>query len=82
MIQPKWVVLDAIPHNDYTIELSFADGTRGSYDAKPLLRDRFFSELESLPLFLTGHVECGTVVWDNDLDIAPEHLYEQCIPCA
>jgi len=23
---------------------------------------------------------CGTVVWSDDIDIAPEHLYEESLP--
>ncbi len=26
--------------------------------------------------FMKAKVECGTVVWNDELDIAPEHLYE------
>ena len=78
MTQPHWVVLQATPRNDYTIDLQFADGTHGVFDLRPLLDDTYYSALASLPLFLSGHAECGTVVWDNDLDIAPEFLYDQC----
>ncbi len=30
--------------------------------------------------FLTAKADCGTVVWDDDIDIAPEHLYESSTP--
>ena len=76
MTQPKWVVQQATPRDDYTIDLQFADGTRGVFDLSPFLDDAYYSALTSLPMFLSGHAECGTVVWDNDLDIAPEFLYE------
>ena len=78
MTQPKWVVLVATPRDDDTIDLRFADGTHGVFDLQPLLNDTYYSTLALLPLFLNGHVECGTVVWDNDIDIAPELLYEKC----
>jgi hypothetical protein len=26
--------------------------------------------------FLQAKAECGTVVWNDDIDIDPEHLYE------
>ena len=31
---------------------------------------------KNLSFFLCAKAECGTVVWDDDVDIAPEHLYE------
>jgi len=77
MKQPNWVVLEAIPKGDYTIDLLFADGQRRVYDATSLLDEPYFSPLSSLPFFLTASVECGTVVWGDELDIAPETLYRE-----
>ena len=31
-------------------------------------------------LFMKAKVECGTAVWTDDIDIAPEHLYECSVP--
>lgn len=76
---PKWVVREAIPHDDYTIDLVFADGQHKVYDATPLLEESFYSSLRQLPRFLAARVECGTVVWDDDVDIAPEGLYEDSV---
>lgn len=78
MPQPNWVVLEATPHSDYTLDLVFADGMRGVFDLRPLLADRYYAPLSQLPLFMTARAECGTVVWDEDRDIAPELLYENC----
>lgn len=75
MKQPNWVVIEAFPRDDYAIDLLFADGRRGVYDASPLLDEPFYGALSSLPFFMTASVECGTVVWGDDLDIAPEVLY-------
>lgn len=78
MSQPNWVVLEATPHSDYTLDLVFADGMRGVFDLRPLLADRYYAPLSQLSLFMTARAECGTVVWDEDRDIAPELLYENC----
>ena len=59
-------------------DLVFADGMRGVFDLRPLLADRYYAPLSQLPLFMTARAECGTVVWDEDRDIAPELLYENC----
>ena len=77
MAVPEWVVREAAPHEDYTIELVFADGQHRVFDAAPLLEESFYKPLRQLPRFLSARVECGTVVWDDVLDIAPETLYER-----
>ena len=77
MNQPDWVVIEASPKENYTIEILFADGQRKIFDASPLLAEPFYSPLASLPLFMTASAECGTVVWGDELDIAPETLYHQ-----
>ena len=80
MREPNWVVKSAKPRADYTIELEFADGKQGVFDARPLLEHAIFAPLKALPFFMMAHVEYDTVVWNDDLDIAPESLYEQCVP--
>lgn len=79
MSTPKWVVRQATAHSDYTIDLVFEDGQRKTFDATPLLEDSFFAPLRQLPRFLAARVECGTVVWGDDIDMAPESLYEQSV---
>ncbi len=73
---PKWVVKDVKANNDYTLLITFADGERKIYDARPLLKKPIYASLKNLPFFLSAKAECGTVVWSDDVDIAPEHLYE------
>ncbi len=71
-----FTVLSVTPNKDYTLLLAFADGTKRLYDAKPLLEKPIYADLKSLPFFLSAKAEYGTVVWSNDIDIAPESLYE------
>lgn len=77
---PEWVVKDVHPKKDYTLLLTFADGEKKVYDARPLLKKAIYAQLKSLPFFLSAKAECGTVVWSDDVDIAPEHLYECSVP--
>lgn len=77
---PEWVVKDVHPKDDYTLLLTFADGEKKVYDARPLLKKAIYAQLKSLPFFLSAKAECGTVVWSDDVDIAPEHLYECSVP--
>lgn len=76
--KPKWVVVEAAPRKDFSIELRFADGKRGLFDMSPLLKEDYYRALSVPAVFMTAHAECGTVVWDNDMDVAPELLYERC----
>ena len=54
MEQPNWVVVEATPWEDHTIDLLSADGQRKAYDAAPLLGIPFYSPLSSQPFFLTA----------------------------
>lgn len=35
-----------------------------------------YSSLRNIGFFMKAKASCGTVIWDDDIDIAPEHLYE------
>lgn len=76
MKSPAWVVRAVQPREDYTLLLTFADGTERVYNARPLLDKAIYAQLKNLAFFLSAKAECGTVVWNDDIDIAPEHLYE------
>lgn len=76
MKTPVWVVREVQPREDYTLLLTFADGAKKIYNARPLLEKEIYSQLRSPTFFLGAKAECGTVVWNDDVDIAPEHLYE------
>lgn len=80
MKNPIWTVTAVRPRQDYTLLLTFADGENRIYDAQPLLNKAIYASLKNLAFFLTAKAECGTVVWNDDVDIAPEHLYECSVP--
>lgn len=80
MKTPVWVVKEVQPQADYTLLLTFADGKRKVYNARPLLDKAIYAQLKSLAFFLKAKANCGTVVWNDDIDIAPEHLYECSMP--
>ncbi len=80
MSRTEWNVMDVTARNDYTLLLTFQNGVKKVYDASFLLDKPIYSRLRSLPFFLSARAECGTVVWSDDVDIAPEHLYEYSVP--
>lgn len=76
MNTPAWIVKEVQPQSDYTLLITFANGARKIYNARPLLDKSMYAQLKNVAFFLKAKVDCGTVVWNNDIDIAPEHLYE------
>ena len=54
----------------------FFSGETKIYNARPLLQKEIYSSLNNLAFFMSARACCGTVVWNDDVDIAPEHLYE------
>jgi len=65
---------------DYTLKLTFSNGEQRLYDARPLLEYTLFAPLKNLPFFLMAYCDGSTVVWNDELDLAPESLYEKSIP--
>lgn len=80
MKDPAWVVKSVRAQPDYTLLLTFSGGETRLYDARPLLDKAIYAPLRNLAFFLRAKADCGTVVWDDDVDIAPEHLYERSVP--
>ena len=76
MKNPVWVVKDVAPQRDYTLLITFINGEKRIYNARPLLNKAIYSSLRNIGFFMKAKASCGTVIWDNDIDIAPEHLYE------
>lgn len=60
---------------NFELLLQFKDGSLKQFDVKPYLNLPAFKRLTSGGLFYKARVERGTVVWDEQLDLAPETLY-------
>lgn len=71
-----WIVTDVKANNDYTLILTFKDGKRKIYNALPLLEEVIYAPLKNLSFFLEVKVSGDSIAWNDDIDIAPEHLYE------
>lgn len=74
--QPNWVVVEAEPRGDYILLVTFVTGEQKTYDCKPLLDLGVFKRLKDPHVFNLAHAQYGSVVWNDELDIAPEELYE------
>ena len=63
----------------YIYHIVFDDGTEGDIDFSPYLkRGKVFQPLAVPTFFQQARIEGGTIAWPNDVDIAPETLYERC----
>ena len=77
---PIWSVSAVEPRRDYSMLLTFANGEKRLYDARPLLDKKLCARLKDVNFFMRARAMYGTVVWNDDVDIAPEHLYEYSVP--
>ena len=80
MANPVWCVAQVEPRKDYSMLLTFENGERRVYDAHPLLKKRLCMELNNIDFFMQAKAIYGTVIWNDEIDIAPEHLYECSAP--
>ena len=69
-------VTEAIYSGQYQIDIRFADGSSGKVDLTKYLEEgTVLAKLKDLAIFKNFGVKYGTIVWGEDLDIAPETLY-------
>jgi hypothetical protein len=71
-------ILKAEVSGPYLLRLAFNDGTRKTVDIRPLLSGPVFEPLRDPSYFARVELDsaCGTVVWPNGADFAPEALHE------
>jgi hypothetical protein len=77
------VLLDVIQveaRADGTLALVFENQEKRVFDMKPYLSRRPFVKLQEPALFMQAKVALGTVVWPDNIDIAPETLWEESQP--
>ena len=68
-------VIAAKANDDFTLELTFSDGSVRLFDTKPYHNKGIFNELNNLDYFKDFKIVYGTVQWPNEQDFAPETLY-------
>jgi hypothetical protein len=62
----------------HSLHLTFSDGTSKQVNVRPLLAGPIFEPLHDPAYFarMTVNSTCGTVVWPNGADFAPEAFRE------
>jgi hypothetical protein len=71
-------IIEASVRGPHLLRLAFSDGTRKTVDVGPLLSGPVFEPLKDPGYFAQVSLDpvCGTVVWPNGADFAPEALWE------
>ena len=71
-------ITESIVCGSRLLRLTFNDGTSKIVDVSPLLSGPVFEPLRDPAFFARAKLdrECGTIVWPNGADFAPEALHE------
>ena len=70
------------PMENHKLWVRFNTGETKIFDFKPLLDMPAFVPLKSTELFNRVYIDYGVTVWnDGDIDIAPEKIYRDGVPC-
>jgi len=75
-------VTQVVPHDDYTLTLTFANAQVRTFDVKPYLGQGIFTELQDPAFFKSVRVSMGTLCWPGGQDFCPDTLYEKSLPVA
>ncbi len=69
-------VVSAEPLPDFRVRVVFDTGESGVFDCKHLLSDPFWNRLSDPAFFRLVRAAYGTLAWPDDIDIAPEDVWE------
>ncbi len=64
--------------SDYSIKLNFDNGEQGTVDLKATIfndKRKIIETLRNVDFFKDFSLDSWTLVWKNELDLAPEYLY-------
>ena len=76
----KWAVIAVEPKEDFTLLLTFAKGKKRLFDCKKYLFDDDYAKpLQDINLFMKAKADHNIVMWTDEIDIAPEYLYENSV---
>jgi len=71
---------EVIASEDYKLKITFNNGEIRVFNVSPYLIYPAFEALKANSLFMKARVEHNTVVWNEEVDIAPESLYLESTP--
>jgi hypothetical protein len=75
-----WQVTKVKPLEDYKLEVEFIDGTHGFVEMEHRVMSPeagVFAKLMDITTFNQVHLEYGAVTWPNEIDLAPDAMYDE-----
>ncbi len=65
---------------EFQLLLEFSEGSRGSFDGRPLLQRTgpLLEPLRNPAYFARAFIDAGALCWPNGLELSPARVYEQC----
>ena len=75
-----WHVTKVRPLENYKIEVKFIDGIHGLVEMEHRIRSSkagVFARLVDKTTFNQVHLEYGAVTWPNEIDLAPDAMYDE-----
>ena len=69
------------PSQNFQLVVGFNTGEVRRFDMRPYLGYPVYRRLENPGFFSLAKVAYGTVTWPDGIDIAPETVYHESIPC-
>lgn len=75
-MEELYQVISAKPMDGFKVFVTFENGVSGIFDCEYLTADPYWAKLKSPALFRQVRAECGTLCWPEDIDIAPESVWE------
>lgn len=67
-------ITEAKPLDNHWIHVQFDNGKQGYFDLKPYLHLGVFKRFVDQDLFRQLYVDYGTIVWPDEIDIAPSTI--------
>ena len=67
-------IIQIVASKDWTLDVTFADGSRRIYDVKPLLESEAFEDLKDIGLFLRVRNGGYFVEWPTGADLSADTL--------
>ena len=75
-----WRLTKIKPLENYKLEAEFIDGTHGIVEMEQLImspKAGVFAKLMDINTFNLAYIECGAVTWPNEIDLAPDAMYDE-----
>ena len=64
---------------DYKLLITFSNGEKKIYNAQDDIHQGVLTKLQNKTFFAQAKIARGSVVWNDEIDIAPETLYAESI---